>query len=471
MKRWVSYGPRFFPFADVTTPDLTVSRLIRLSMFQVSVGMALVLLVGTLNRVMIVELGVPASIVSIMIALPIVFAPFRAIIGHRSDTHRSALGWRRVPFIWRGTLVQFAGFALMPFALVVLAGQGQSGSAPAWIGQISAAMAFLLVGAGFHTVQTAGLALATDLTPEASHPRVVGFMYVMLLLGMIVSALVFGAALQNYTPGRLVQVIQGAAVATVILNVVAIWKQETRNPPRGAQPDTKDPTFLESWARFSKGEGAIARLMVVGLGTMAFGMADVLLEPFGGQVLGMSVAGTTRLTALFALGGLTGFAVASAVLGKHRARAHRLALESALLGIPAFLFILLSGPMGEHPLTSGVSLGMALFLSGNFLVGFGAALFAHATLTATMNLAPKDQAGLALGAWGAVQATAVGIAIAMSGALRDILNVALAPRGGVFGFDPVASGYIAVFSLEIVFLVITMVAVIPILRRERKRDG
>lgn len=217
---WMSLGPKFLPFADVVTPDLSAGRLLRLSLFQVSVGMALVLLLGTLNRVMVVELGVPTTIVGLMIALPVAAAPFRALIGHRSDTHRSELGWRRVPFIWKGTLVQFGGFALMPFALLVLAGQGEAHSAPAWVGTGTAALAFLLVGAGVHTVQTAGLALATDLTPEKSHPKVVGFMYVMMLLGMIVSALVFGAALADYTPGRLVQVIQGAAVMTDRKSVV-----------------------------------------------------------------------------------------------------------------------------------------------------------------------------------------------------------------------------------------------------------
>ena len=87
--------------------------------FQVSVGMAMVLLTGTLNRVMIVELSVPAWLVAIMVALPLVFAPFRALIGHRSDTHKSVLGWRRGPYIWFGSLLQFGGFAIMPFALLV----------------------------------------------------------------------------------------------------------------------------------------------------------------------------------------------------------------------------------------------------------------------------------------------------------------------------------------------------------------
>lgn len=198
---WLRLGPRFLPFADAATPDLPLSRLLRLSLFQVSVGMALVLLIGTLNRVMIVELDVPASLVGIMISLPLIFAPFRALIGFRSDTHRSELGWRRVPFIYRGTMVQFGGLAIMPFALLVLSGAGNSAAAPAWIGLLAAGLAFLLVGAGLHTTQTVGLALATDLAPTESQPKVVGLMYVMLLFGMIASALGFGALLANFSPG------------------------------------------------------------------------------------------------------------------------------------------------------------------------------------------------------------------------------------------------------------------------------
>ena len=102
-----------------------------------------------------------------MVSLPVVFAPFRALIGFRSDTHRSALGWRRVPYIWKGTMIQFGGLAIMPFALLVLSGGGNAGQWPAWVGHLGAGLAFLLVGAGLHTTQTAGLALATDLAPQA----------------------------------------------------------------------------------------------------------------------------------------------------------------------------------------------------------------------------------------------------------------------------------------------------------------
>jgi BCD family chlorophyll transporter-like MFS transporter len=119
VKAWTRIHPRFLPFADVATPDLPLGRLLRLSLFQVSVGMATSLLVGTLNRVMIVEMYVDAWVVALMVALPLVFAPFRALIGHKSDTHRSILGWRRVPYIWIGTWLQFGGLAIMPFALIL----------------------------------------------------------------------------------------------------------------------------------------------------------------------------------------------------------------------------------------------------------------------------------------------------------------------------------------------------------------
>lgn len=420
--------------------------------------MAMVLLAGTLNRVMIVELDVPASLVGLMLAMPLIFAPLRALIGFRSDNHRSALGWRRVPFIWKGSLAQFAGFSIMPFALLVLAGQGMSGHLAPWIGQFAAAMSFLLVGAGVHTVQTAGLALATDLTPEESHPRVVGLMYVMLLVGMMISAVLFGTFLMEFSPGRLVRVIQTAALMTLVLNVVAVWKQEVRRPQRGNTPPPEDdPSFSEAWTQFCTGPHTIRRLAIVGLGTMAFGMADILLEPFGGHVLNLTVSATTLLTALFALGGLAGFATASRMIGNGK-ESYLVARMGAFIGLPAFVLVMTAAPL-QMPW---------LFVIGNFLIGLGGALFAHATLTATMNQAPKEQVGLALGAWGAVQATAAGIGIAASGVIRDLVNAIEAQVTAGAAGSASASGYMTVYAIELLLLVVTLFCIIPLLRTERK---
>ena len=278
---------RFLPFADAASPGLPLGRLLRLSLFQLTGGMSLVLLNGTLNRVMIVELGVAASVVAIMVALPLLFAPFRALVGFRSDTHRSAIGWRRVPYIWMGSLIQFGGLAIMPFALLVMSGDGVG---PAWIGEAGGALAFLLVGAGMLTAQTAGLALATDLATESTRPRVVALMYVTLLVGMILSGLIFGQLLADFSPMRLIQVVQGAAVVTLAVNVVALWKQEARNP--GATKGRNGADFGAAWRALASIPGTQRLLVAVGLGTAAFGMQDILLEPYGGQVLGLPVGAT-----------------------------------------------------------------------------------------------------------------------------------------------------------------------------------
>ncbi len=447
--KWGKLGTAFLPFADAASPALPMRQLLRLSLFQVSVGMAVVLLIGTLNRVMIVELGVPAGLVAVMISLPLVFAPFRAVVGFKSDTHRSVLGWRRVPYLWLGTMVQFGGLAIMPFALILLSGDS---NAPAWVGQAAAALAFLLVGAGMHTTQTVGLALATDLAPPEAHPKVVALLCMMLLLGMIASALIFGAVLAHFSEVRLIQVVQGCAAATMVLNGIALWKQEPRNPDR-TRFDRAQPTFGETWRAFNRGAQARRRLVALGLGTVAFSMQDVLLEPYGGHVLGLPVGVTTGMTALLAVGGLTGFGTAARLLGRGM-DPYRLAGVGALAGLLAFSAVLFAAPTGSP----------ALFAVGVTLIGLGAGLFAHCTLTAAMATAAPGQVGVTLGIWSAVQASAAGSAVAIGGLTRDGVG-ALAEHGAL---GPVlvtpATGYVAVYLIEIGLLFVTLIAVGPLVR-------
>jgi BCD family chlorophyll transporter-like MFS transporter len=276
-------------------------------------------------------------------------------------------------------------------------------------------------------------------------------MYVMLLVGMIASAFIFGNMLVDFTPLKLIEVIQGTAVATIVLNMVALWKQETRNPIRGQMPVVAEPSFKDAWNSFMAGSSAKRRLIAVGLGTMAFSMEDVLLEPYGGQILHLPVSATTALTAALAAGGLFGFGLASRVLSRGF-DPFRMASYGAMVGIPAFLAVIVSAP-SQAPL---------LFALGTFFIGFGGGLFGHGTLTATMNLAPPDQAGLALGAWGAVQASAAGIAVALGGIIRDM--VAAQNIQSLFGD---AAGYAVVYTIEILLMIATIIAMSPLLQRKR----
>jgi MFS transporter, BCD family, chlorophyll transporter len=189
-------------------------------------------------------------------------------------------------------------------------------------------------------------------------------------------------------------------------------------------------------------------LVVIALGTAGFGMADVLLEPFGGQVLQMSVAQTTRLTVVLAFGSLLGFGLASRWLGRGGVPM-AVAATGAAVGVPAFLLVLVSA----------VALSVPLLLVATLAAGFGAGLFGHGTLTATMRSAPRDQIGLSLGAWGAVQTTAAGVAIAIGGVIRDAML--LVPGEATSSAGP----YVPVFALEAGLLALALIAAWPLMRK------
>jgi BCD family chlorophyll transporter-like MFS transporter len=183
-------------------------------------------------------------------------------------------------------------------------------------------------------------------------------------------------------------------------------------------------------------------------------MQDILLEPYGAQILGLSVSETTALTALLAGGTLVAFAVSARLLSKG-ADPHRLAAIGALIGVGAFSAVIFSEPL-HLP---------SLFRVGTTLIGFGGGLFGVGTLTAAMSLARDGHNGLALGAWGAVQATAAGVGIAVGGGLRDLVSTLA--NEGTFGpaLSMQATGYSVVYHIEIALLFMTLAAIGPLVTR------
>jgi BCD family chlorophyll transporter-like MFS transporter len=233
---------------------------------------------------------------------------------------------------------------------------------------------------------------------------------------------------------------------TIVLNAIALWKQESREEARARATIAREQSFKDSWATFKEGGQAISRLVAVGFGTMAFSMNDVLLEPYGGELLNMSVSATTVLTATMAVGSLFGFSLASKILSNGY-DPFKMASNGAKVGVPAFILIILAAPAQST----------LIFIIGILLVGFANGLFGHGTLTATMKYAPENQSGLALGAWGAVQATAAGIAVGFGGVFRDIFS-SLATQN-YFGesLNNLATGYCGVYVIEIILLFVTII--------------
>jgi BCD family chlorophyll transporter-like MFS transporter len=277
---------------------------------------------------------------------------------------------------------------------------------------------------------------------------------------MAISAIIVGALLADFSKLKLVQVVQGTALMTLLLNLVALWKQEQVRPMSKEERAKPRPRFAEAWADLRAGGPAGRLLYVVFLGTMAFQMQDVLLEPYGGEVLGLSVSATTLLTAIWATGALAGFALAARWL-TNGTGAYWISARGLLLGLVAFVLLILSSPMQAAP----------LFFAGALLIGLGSGLFAIATLTAAMTMPATGTAGrgLALGAWGAAQATAAGVGIALGGGMKDMIGeLAASGRLGEALSGPEV-GYATVYGAELMLLFLTLIALAPLVSRRNQQ--
>jgi MFS transporter, BCD family, chlorophyll transporter len=189
----------------------------------------------------------------------------------------------------------------------------------------------------------------------------------------------------------------------------------------------------------------------VGLGSAAFSMQDIVLEPYGGEVLHLPVGATSLLTGLLALGALAAFALAARRL-QRGSEPHRLAALGVLVGIAAFAAVIFAAPLDSA----------WLFRAGAMAIGFGGGLFSVALLTAAMGLEENGHTGLAIGAWGAVQASAIGVATAAGGALRDLVG-SLATSGALGEALALPSvGYSFVYHLEILLLFATLAVLGPL---------
>jgi BCD family chlorophyll transporter-like MFS transporter len=279
-------------------------------------------------------------------------------------------------------------------------------------------------------------------------------MYTMLLVGAVFGSLVYSFLLATFTPEILVQVVQGTALVVLLLNGLALWKQEPRNPERvkAMKTEIRRP-FKAVWAEFIAIPNAKRFLWATALGTMAFNMQDIVLEPYGGEILKLSVGATSALSAMLSAGGLLGFYAAGRQLAKG-VDPMRLAAYGALAGLPAFAAVIFSAP-----LDSGW-----LFRFGALGIGFGGGLFAVGTLFTAMRLEAAF-IGLALGAWGAVQAAAAGLAMFFGGALRDVVNT-LATQGLLGeGLKDPSVAYSMVYHVEMFLLFLTLIAVGPLVKR------
>lgn len=421
-------------------------RVLRLGLFQFGIGLSMAPITGTLNRVLIDELRIPAVVVGILVAMHYFVSPVRAMIGYRSDKAR-AMGKWRTPYVVLGVMLTYGGLACAPFALILLGGEGVL---PFWAAMLICCAIFLAYGIGINIVETIYLALVSDITPPKERGKVLSALWIMLILGTVVSAIIVSNLLVQYSHKRLIEVMQGSAVTFVILTVIALWQQERLNPDgtiRSVIEAVRVRLSLWDSIRLLGGQKALQGLFtVIFIATMAFATHDVLLEPYGGQVLKMSVSATMQLTVLWGITTIVGVTLAGVLLWAKRAPALIMGLGCTvgLIGFGVISFA--SDAALINPFRFGVSfisIGRGLFLVGSVIL--------------VMSLTDISHAGLFLGIWGIVQAMAQGIGVIGGGLLRDLAQ---------YRFGNVALGYTAVYSTSLLLLLFVLLLLIFRLGRQ-----
>jgi BCD family chlorophyll transporter-like MFS transporter len=415
-------------------------NVLRLGLFQFGMGLSLAPLTGTLNRVLIDEARIPAVAVGFLIAIHYFVSPARALIGFHSDQERARGNWR-TPYVVLGAMLTYGGLATAPFSLILLSGNGAIGF---WPAMVICTMIFLAYGIGVNIVETVYLALVSDITAPQERGRVLAVLWIMLVLGTIVSSVLVGMFLIDYNPMRLIRVMQGSAVIFVVLTFLSLWGQERLRPD-----GTVDSQQEAIRVRLSLGESlrmlASQKMMrgifaLLFIATAAFATHDVLLEPYGGQVLNMSVAATTRLTAWWGVAMLTAIALAGWLLWRGRSPVMPIFLGCAS-GILGFLII---------SYASDAAL-VGPFRAGVWLIGMGRGMFIVGSLALIMTITDQGHAGLFLGLWGVSQALAQGFGTIGGGLARDIAQ---------HFTGSVVIGYTSVYATSLLGLLVALLLLV-----------
>jgi BCD family chlorophyll transporter-like MFS transporter len=398
----------------------------RLGLVQAALGAVVVLTTSTLNRVMVVELMLPALLPGLLVGLHHAVQLARPRMGFGSD-----VGGRRTPWILGG--------------MVVLALGGFGGAlATAWMatrpvaGIALAAASFLLVGLG---VSAAGTSLLVMLAKRVDAPRraaAASTVWVMMIVGFAVTAGVAGSFLDPYSPERLVLVSGGVSVLAVLIAAVALigLEGDGRAVAGATGAEAARPRFLAALQQVWTEPEARRFTVFVFLSMLAYSMQDLILEPFAGVVFGFSPGESTQLSGVQHSGALTGMLLAAlagrrvfgASLGSLRAWTAGGCVASAL----ALLGLVVAGHVGPlWPLRANV-----------FLLGVANGAFSIAAIGSMMGLADRGRAGregVRMGLWGAAQAIGFAVGGTLGAVASDLARLLVGSAG---------AAYAAVFLVE-----------------------
>lgn len=411
---------------------LTWPNILRLGLVQAALGSIVVLTTATMNRVMTVELAMPAVLPGLLVSVYYATQFLRPHFGHGADK-----GGRRTPWIIGGVAVLAAG------AIAAALSVNLMGHSPA-LGIAAAVPSFILIGLGIGAAGTNLLALlAVRVAPERQ-AAAGSAVWILMIAGLAITGITAGKLLDPYSPARLVAVTAGVCAVALGLTLFGLWRQE----PQAARPaPARDRAFAEVARAIWADPRTRAFTLFVFASMTAYNLQDLILEPFAGHVFGMTVGESTALGGMHHAGALTGMIVVLAAGTMLPAR----------ISVPIRVWItggcLLSGA-ALVGLTLAAQAGPGWPLGPNvFALGLANGVFAVAAIGAMMGLAREGEPsreGARMGVFGAAQAIGFGIGSFAGTVLSDLFRALT----GSYSL-----GYGAVFALEaLIFLVAALMA-------------
>lgn len=398
----------------------------QLGLIHVAVAMTLVPINSTLNRVMIKELAISATIVAILASLPYLFSPIQVAIGSYSDRH-PILGFRRTPYILLGLILCVIGVIVSPQVAFLMAENFP-------LGLLVGVIAFGAWGMGYNLSAVSYLSLASELSAEEERGKTIATMWFMMILSIILTAIGLSRMVDPYTPEALIRAFWVVAAVALILGLLALIKLE----PRTGKFVSASSNYTVKQMTTAITANPVARVFFIYLLLLLAAILgqDVLLEPFGAEAFGMTVTQTTRITSLWGTFVLLAIIVAGALEGRVSKRlVAQLGNTGALLG---FIVIVISG----------ILINQTVFYIGVTLLGIGTGLSTVSNLSLMFDLTMPGMVGLYIGAWGFSNALSRLTGSILGGVVRDVVTQ-------ITGHA--LSGYLVVFGIEALMLLVATI--------------
>jgi BCD family chlorophyll transporter-like MFS transporter len=417
----------------------------RLGLVQAALGAVVVLTTSTLNRVMVVELALPALLPGVLVALHYLVQVARPRMGHGSD-----VGGRRTPWIVGGMGVLACGGFLAALATVWMASNRSAGIA-------LAVLAFALVGLGVSASGTSLLVMLAKRVPEGRRAAAATLVWMMMIAGFAITAGVAGQLLDPYSPQRLLAVSAVVSIVAVALACLALWGVEgaVSHPLRtGAASPQASTSFREALDQVWGEPAARQFTIFVFVSMLAYSAQDLILEPFAGTVFGFTPGASTKLSGVQHGGVLTGMILVALAgqLGQRWKNRPVLCHVGSLRGWT--IGGCLASALALFGLTLGGLAGPGWPLQATvFVLGVANGAFSIGAIGSMMRLAGVGRAsreGVRMGLWGAAQAIAFGLGGLVGTAASDLAHWLIAAP---------AQAYAVVFALEgLLFVVSALLA-------------